>query len=108
MVQMGLGCHHHAIGVGVGCLQHRHPHDQTIVTLAGAREGAIVRVPAERDHIVGSAAHHDGVEDPDWSIVHQLGGRMGQRGMVEDITEVIMDSLWPLTECCVPHLKVSL
>ena len=52
-----------------------------------------------------STAHDNGVHDPDIGPVHQLRGGMGQGTVVESITEMVMDPLWPLTQSAVPGLR---
>ena len=44
--------HHHPIGLWPRGLQHRHPHDQTVVTLPRPGECAVVRVPPGRDGVI--------------------------------------------------------
>jgi hypothetical protein len=44
----------------------------------------MVRVSAERDDLLSISTQCDGSEDTDWSVVHQLGGDVGQGVAVED------------------------
>ena len=94
--------HHHAIGVWSRGLQHRHPHDQTVVTPPRPGESAIVCMPPCGDGDLPGGAHHDGVEDAHRGPAQQLRGRRGQRGEVERVTEVVVSSLRPLTQGAVP------
>ena len=58
----------------------------------------MVRMPAERDGLLGTSAHGFCSEDPDWPFVHQLGGDVGQGVAVENRMEVMVDELWALAE----------
>ena len=53
------------------------------------------------DGLVG-AAHHDGVHHPDRLVLHQPGGEPGQGGGEQSVSEQIVSSLRPLTQCGVP------
>ena len=48
------------------------------------------------------AAHHDGVQHSDSSVLHQSGGHSGQGSGEQRISEQIMGSLRPLAESAVP------
>ena len=45
-----------------------------------------------------AAAHGEGAEDPDRSVLEEAGGDVGKGREVETVTELVMDLVWPHTE----------
>ena len=98
MISVRSSSKDHTISFSDRVLLQWQPHHQTIVTPISPREHREVSVPGLGDGGVRLGSHGEGAEQPDAGVVHQLGGNAGQGGVVESISEIIMNLVRPHTK----------
>ena len=66
-----------------------------------------VRVPLPLNGVVLVAAHGEGAEDPHRLVLEQARGQEGKGRMIETVTELVVNFVWPHTEVLVLSIKHS-
>ena len=75
------------------------------LTVTVTCEDGKVSVPLPLYGVVLVGAHSEGAEDPHRLVLEEAGGEEGKRRVIETVTELVVDFVWPHTEVLVLNIQ---